>query len=317
MKGYILRRTLATIPVLIVVSIVVFSFLHLAGGDPVQHMLGESGDPELIERVRADLGLDRPLIVQYLDWVGNAVTGDLGRSIMPARLSVTGQILQRLPVTAELAVLSVLIAVAFGVPLGILTAANRRKWWEPVLSNLANFGVAVPTFLLALLLVFVFGLWLRWLPTSGYVPISDGLADNLRYMVLPAVSLGAFLSAFVMRITKASMVDTLDREWVHTAKAKGLPRRRIIGVHGLKMGSLPIVTIVGLELGQMLAGSVIIETVFALPGLGKLVIDAIYARDMPMVQGPILFMTVCFVIINLAVDLLYGYLDPRVRYGRR
>lgn len=317
MSGYLLRRLLATIPVLFVVSVVVFSFLHLAGGDPVERMLGESGDPELMARVRADLGLDRPLIVQYFSWAGDALRGDLGRSIMPARLEVSDQIMQRLPVTLELALLAMVIAVGLGVSTGILAAISRRTVWDPVLSNVANIGVAIPTFLLALLLIFVFGLWLGWLPTSGYVPPSEGIGTNLRYMVLPAVSLGVYQAAFVMRITRASMVEVLDREWVHTARAKGLPRRRVVGVHGLKMASLPITTIVGLEIGHMLAGSVIIETVFALPGLGKLVIDAIYAHDMPMVQGPILFMTVGFVVVNLAVDVLYGYLDPRIRYGRR
>lgn len=314
MTLYIAKRLLYTIPVVLIVSIMVFSLLHMAGGDPAAMMLGEQADPELLAQVRKDMGLDRPLYEQYWNWLSRAARGDLGRSIHPTRDYVSDLILQRLPVTLQLGLQAMLLSLIVGIPFGVMAGMKRGSRLDLLALNFSSLGISMPGFLLALILIFVFSLLLRWLPPSGYLPPLKDPIGNLRQMALPTVTMAAFLSAFVVRMTRSSVVDAMSQEFIVTARAKGLRELVVVRRHALKVALIPVVTIVGLQLGHVLGGSVIVEYIFALPGLGKLIIDAVYARDFPVVQGAILVMSVGFVLVNLAVDLIYGYLDPRIKY---
>lgn len=314
MTLYIAKRLLYTIPVVLIVSIMVFSLLHLAGGDPAALMLGEQADPELLAQVRQDMGLDRPLYEQYWNWLSRAARGDLGRSIHPTRDYVSDLILQRFPVTLQLGLQAMLLSLIVGIPFGVMAGMKRGSRLDLLALNFSSLGISMPGFLLALILIFVFSLLLRWLPASGYLPPLKDPIGNLRQMALPTVTMAAFLSAFVVRMTRSSVVDVMSQEFIVTARAKGLRELVVVRRHALKVALIPVLTIVGLQLGHVLGGSVIVEYIFALPGLGKLIIDAVYARDFPVVQGAILVMSVGFVLVNLAVDLIYGYLDPRIKY---
>lgn len=315
MLAFVGRRVLAIVPVILLVSALVFSLLHLSGEDPVEMMLGESGDPRLVAAVRSELGLDRPLYLQYFDWLTRVVSGDLGRSIQPARFNVSQLILQRLPVTLELSGLAMIASLCLGLPLGVIAAVKRRTWFDLPASIASVVGIALPDFVRGLLLIYVFALYLRWVPASGYVSPADDLGANLKSMALPAATLALYLSAFVMRVTRSSILDVLGQEYIRTARAKGLPERLVIVRHALKAGLIPIVTVVGLQLGYALGGAFVVETVFALPGVGRMTLDAIYARDLPVVQGGVLVTALGFILANFLVDLLYGYLDPRIRYA--
>jgi peptide/nickel transport system permease protein len=312
--AHIAKRLIYSIPVVLLVSIWAFSLLHLSGGDPAQMMLGEGADPVVIARVRADLGLDRPLHEQYWNWLSKAAQGDLGRSILPSRLRVGDAIMQRAPVTVQLGLMAMVVSLMIGIPAGILAGVKSGTRFDFIVSNLAVVGIAIPNFLLALLLILVFSLYLRVLPPSGYTPPAIDLAQNLRQMVLPSLTLGAFLMAFVMRITRASILEVMQRDFIRTGRSKGLSEKTIVLRHAVKPALMPVVTITGLQLGAVLGGSVIIESIFALPGLGKLTIDSIYARDFPMLQGSLLVLAIGFVLVNIAVDVSYTYLDPRIRY---
>lgn len=314
MTLYIAKRLLYTIPVVLIVSIMVFSLLHLAGGDPAALMLGEQADPELLAQVRQDMGLDRPLYEQYWNWLSRAARGDLGRSIHPTRDYVSDLILQRFPVTLQLGLQAMLLSLIVGIPFGVMAGMKRGSRLDLLALSFSSLGISMPGFLLALILIFVFSLLLRWLPASGYLPPLKDPIGNLRQMALPTVTMAAFLSAFVVRMTRSSVVDVMSQEFIVTARAKGLRELVVVRRHALKVALIPVLTIVGLQLGHVLGGSVIVEYIFALPGLGKLIIDAVYARDFPVVQGAILVMSVGFVLVNLAVDLIYGYLDPRIKY---
>lgn len=315
MASYIGRRLLYCIPVLLLVSIMAFSLLHLSGGDPAAMMLGDGADPAVIARVRSELGLDKPLYEQYWSWLSKAATGDLGRSILPSRLRVGDAIAQRAPVTLELGLLAMLLSLVIGLPVGVIAGVRAGSRFDVIASNIAVLGIAIPNFLLALVLILVVSLWLRWLPPSGYTPFVLDAGQNLRQMTLPAITLGAFLVAFIVRITRASLIEVMQREYIMTARAKGLTARWVVVRHAIRPALMPVVTIIGLQLGAVLGGSIIIEAIFALPGLGKLTIDAIYSRDFPMLQGSILVLSIGFVLVNIAVDVAYAYLDPRIRYG--
>lgn len=314
MADYILRRLLYLVPVMLLVTVLVFSLLHIAGGDPAALMLGVDATPSDIARVQRELGLDRPLYEQYLTWLGRAAQGDLGRSIQPVRYRVSDLILQGMPVTVQLALQALLLSLAIGIPLGVLAGRKRGSRLDLLALNISAWGISIPSFLLGLILIFLFSLALRWAPSMGYVPPLKDFISNLRYMILPTITLSTYLTAIVVRMTRSSVLEAMSQDFIITARAKGLRELLVVRRHALKVALIPVVTVVGLQFGHILGGSVVIEYIFALPGLGRLTIDAVYARDFPVVQGAVLVMSIGFVLVNLAVDLLYGYLDPRIKY---
>ena len=305
MIGFIQRRLLLAIPTVFAVSIAVFLMLHLIPGDPASIYLGENlATPERLERIRHEMGLDRPLHVQYLDFVGRALQGDLGRSLQNDR-PVALDIAERLPRTAELAAAAFLVSVVFGVSLGILSALRHNTWVDTLAMLVALVGVSMPIFWLGLLAILVFSIQLGWFPVTG----QQGIAS----LVLPATVLGIVSSATLARLVRSSMLEVLRQEYVTTARSKGLAQRVVIWRHAFKNALIPVVTVLGLEVGSLLSGAVITETVFARPGIGKLVVDSIQSKDFTVVQGTILLIAVTYVLVNLIVDVSYAFLDPRIR----
>ena len=314
MLRFVVARLLGTVPVLVLLSIGVFLMLHLTPGDPVQIMLGQDADPQSIAALRAELGLDQPLPIQYLRWAGNVLHADLGRSIRTHQ-PVTEAIISRLPVTIELSLISLLLSLAIGLPAGVLAATRRNTALDLASTGLALAGVSVPSFFLGILLILVFALWLRWLPPSGYTPLLQDPRLNVAQMCMPAVALGAALAGIVARLTRSSLLDVLGADYMRTARAKGLSESATVLRHGLKNALLPIVTVTGLQVGTLLGGAILVETIFALPGIGRLAVDSIFARDFPIVQGVVLLLALVRVLANLVADLLYGQLDPRIARG--
>ncbi len=323
-----------TVPILLGVSLLVFFMLHSAGGDPATLILGARADPESIADLRQELGLDRPLLVQYIEFLGGAVRGDFGRSYR-SNTPVITEIAARFPATIELAVAAMAIAVVAGVVFGTLAAVRRHSILDYVSSTVVLLGVSIPTFWLGLIMIIIFGLWLRWLPISGRVDPRLGADpslpfltltsllqgnwavanDALRHLILPALTLAAWPAAIVARMTRASLIESLGQDYVRTARGKGLPERLIVIGHAARNALLPVLTVVGLEFGTLLGGAVVTETIFSWPGLGLLTVAAIGARDYQMVQGVVVLLGVVFVLLNLLVDVLYAVLDPRIRYG--
>jgi peptide/nickel transport system permease protein len=330
---YALRRALTLIPVLIGVSIFVFSFIHLIPGDPALTMLGERATPEKVAEVRARLGLDQPVWKQYLIYMDRVLHGDLGVSIVRGE-PVTRDLLRRFPATVELATSAIVLAILFGVPIGIVSAVWRNSVVDSVSRVWALTGVSMPIFWLGVMLAWVFGVQLRWLPTgfrldsaTVYEPwtnfaVLDTLlqrnwavaGDALRHLVLPAVALATIPLAVIARMTRASMLEVLTRDYIRTAEAKGLPQPTVVLHHALRNALLPVMTVVGLQVGRLLAGAILTETIFSWPGIGLWVYDAIESRDYAIVQGASLFIAVIFVTVNLATDLLYAVADPRIKY---
>jgi peptide/nickel transport system permease protein len=309
----VLRRLLATIPVLLLVTGGVFALIHLTPGDPIDVMMAESVDASVKANLRAELGLDRPLYLQYAAWMGRILRGDLGRSIRN-REPVIENVGRRIRPSLQLAGLAMGISLVVATPIGILSAARRNTSVDRFGTSFALFGICMPNFLLALLLIFFFGVKLRWLPISGYTDPAEEFLPGLRSLVLPAVTLGLALAAVITRTLRSSMLDALSEDYVRTARAKGLTEWQVIRGHVLKNALIPVVTVLGLQLGTLIGGAVITEYVFALPGVGRLVVDAVFARDYPLVQGVVLLIAVGFILSNLLVDLLYGWIDPRIRY---
>jgi peptide/nickel transport system permease protein len=308
----VLHRLAATVPVLLLVTAGVFALLHLTPGDPIDTMMAESADPAVKAYLRKELGLDQPIHVQYARWMARVVRGDLGRSIRNGE-PVIENVSRRLRPSLQLALLAMTVSVLIAFPAGIVSAVRRNTAVDRAGTTFALFGICMPNFLLALLLIFVFGVTLRWLPISGYVdPLEEGW-DGLRSLVLPACTLGLALAAVITRTLRSSLLEALGEDYVRTARAKGLSEWGVIGGHVLKNAMIPVVTVLGLQLGTLIGGAVITEYVFALPGVGRLVVDAVFARDYPLVQGVILLIAVGFIVSNLLVDLLYGWLDPRIR----
>ena len=299
---------------LLLVSLIVFSLIHLTPGDPALTMLGEEATPQSVAALRVKLGLDQPIPVQYARWLGSVLHGDLGRSIR-SNQPVSAAILERLPVTLELALLALLVSLAIAMPVGIIAALRRNSFLDTISTVVALLGVSMPSFFLAILLVLLFGVVLRWLPPFGYQPISKGLAGNLLKMAMPACTLGTALAAIVMRQIRSSMLEVLDQDYIRTARAKGARERQVVRLHALKNALIPVVTVVGLQIGGLLGGAILIETIFAMPGVGRLLVDAIFQRDFPVVQGVVLFISVAYLTSNFAVDLIYAYLDPRIHYA--
>ncbi len=299
-------------PVLLLVTAGVFALLHLTPGDPIDTMMSESADATAKAHLRKELGLDQPIYVQYVRWMGRVLRGDLGRSIRNGE-PVIENVSRRIRPSLQLALLAMTISLLVAVPLGIVSAVRRNTAADRVGTTFALFGICMPNFLLALLLIFVFGVTLRWLPISGYVdPMEEGF-DGLRSLILPAVTLGLALGAVITRTLRSSLLDALAEDYVRTARAKGLSEWMVVRSHVLKNALIPVVTVLGLQLGTLIGGAVITEYVFALPGVGRLVVDAVFARDYPLVQGVILLIAIAFIVSNLLVDLLYGWIDPRIR----
>jgi peptide/nickel transport system permease protein len=309
----VLRRLAATVPVLLLVTAGVFALLHLTPGDPIEAMMAESADATAKASLRAELGLDRPLPVQYATWMGRLLRGDLGRSIRNGE-PVLENVGRRIRPSLQLALLAMAISLLIAFPVGIVSAVRRNTAVDRISTTLALFGICTPNFLLALLLIFLFGVTLRWLPISGYVDPAEELVDGLRSLALPAVTLGLALAAVVTRTLRSSMLEALTEDYVRTARAKGLSESVVIRGHVLRNALIPVVTVLGLQLGTLIGGAVITEYVFALPGVGRLVVDAVFARDYPLVQGVVLLIALAFIATNLLVDLLYGLIDPRLRH---
>jgi peptide/nickel transport system permease protein len=310
---YILRRLLAIIPVLLGISIVVFLLVHLVPGDVVAVMLGPSATPEAKEALRKLFGLDKPLVVQYLTWLGNVLQGDVGTSLRTGQPVMTS-IINRFGVTLELTGLAMLIALVIGIPAGLIGAIKQYSKTDYVVTTFALAGLSIPSFLLATLMILVFAIEWRILPPSGFVPFREDPVQNLKLMIMPSLALGLGAASYVTRITRSSVLETMRQDYIRTAYAKGLANSAVVIRHGLKNALIPIVTIIGIQLGYLLGGAVIIEAIFGVPGVGRLALDGINMRDYPVVQGTVLFITAVFVFINLAVDVLYAYLDPRIHY---
>ena len=304
---YIARRLLALIPILVGVAIVTFLAIHATPGDPVDQILADNANREAAENMRRQLGLNEPLPVQFARWFGGVVRGDFGRSLL-TNIPVRDEILDRFPATVQLAVAGLLVSVAIGVPLGLLAAVSRRRWVDSAIMVVALGGLSMPSCWLGLLLLLLFGVRLGWFPVLG--------GSGLRALVLPAFTLGFVNAAIIARLTRSSMLEVLRNEYVTTARAKGLAERVVILRHALRNALIPVITVIGIQFGNLLAGTVIIESVFARAGIGSLAIRAIQARDFPLVQGIVLFFAALYVLTSLVVDLVYGFLDPRIRLTR-
>jgi peptide/nickel transport system permease protein len=313
MLAYAIRRVLTAIPVMGIVALFVFSLLYVAPGDPAAIIAGDQAAPEDIEKIRASLGLDRPFLVRFAAWLWQVLHGDLGHSIF-TNLPVSEMIAQRLEPTVSLLVLSVVLSVAIAVPLGVVAAWQRGRTIDRALMVIAVLGFSAPVFVVAYVLAYLLASVLQWLPVQGYQPLSAGLWPFLRHLILPALALALAYVALIARVTRASMLDVLSQDYVRTAKAKGVMPRAILFRHALKNAAVPVITIVGIGVATLIGGAVVTETVFAIPGLGRLTVDAILHRDYPVIQGVVLLFSLAYVLINLAVDLLYTLFDPRIRY---
>jgi peptide/nickel transport system permease protein len=312
MTRYLGTRLISLVPILFGTSVVAFLLIRLVPGDPAVALLGMEADPRSLAALRQQLALDQPIVVQYVTWLGHILTGDFGRSIQGGR-AVFPLLIGALAPTALLSAAALVISLLIAIPAGIVAATHRNSGADYTASFLALCGLSLPSFWLGILLILVFSIYLPLFPASGYVsPLVDPIA-HLRHLVLPAVTLGAALAAATMRMTRATMLEVLRADYVRTARAKGLSQRRVIWGHALRNARIPIVTLLGIQLGQLLGGVVITETVFSWPGIGKLTVDAIFARDYPVVQGAVLLTAALFVLINLLTDLIYTVLDPRVR----
>jgi len=313
--GFILRRLLQLLPVLLIASTGIWAMIYAVPGDPVAVMVGANATPELIPEVRGRLGLDRPVHAQYLSWLTHALQGDLGLSIQN-REPVSRLIVQRIPATIQLALAATVVGLLLGVPVAVISALRPGGWLDRVLSGWSALALGVPTFWLGILLILLFAVNLRWLPAaSGYVSIFESPWQALRNIALPAATLGVYVSGIFARFLRASLLGELKADYVRTARSKGLPERDVIGRHVMRNALLPFVTIVGLMMATFIGGTVVTEAVFTYPGLGRLLIQAISTRDYPLIQGSILFILVVFVLMNLAVDVLYAYIDPRIDYA--
>jgi peptide/nickel transport system permease protein len=307
------QRLAQIVPTLILVSVLVFCLQQLMPGDPAVVLAGEErGDPKVLAQIRQELWLDRPLPVQYLHWVGNVVQGNLGYS-WRTRQPVSALIAQKLPVTAQLGVMAFLIAVAVGVPAGVVAAVKRNGAWDYVANAIGLAGLSMPNFWLGIMLILLLSVDLGWLPPSGYVPLTENVRQSLATTIMPAFVLGNAIAAILMRHTRSAMLSTLDQDYVRTARAKGLSKMRVVLRHAFRNALIPVVTLGALELGTLLSGAVLTEQVFSIPGFGKMVVDAVFNRDYPVVQGVVLVTAFLFILLNLLADILYVLIHPRLR----
>ena len=314
MTTYILRRLVLLLPVILVVGLVVFALVHLTPGDPAAVILGDRATAEDIERLRDQLGLNDPLPVQFVRWFGGVLRFDFGESIFLGE-PVTRALLDRVQPTVLLTLYALCVQIAIGVPAGVLAAVRHNSLLDRVLTVMAISGAAVPTFFLGILLILFFAVRLRWLPSGGYVPLTEDPLTHLKGMLLPAFALGFSSAGLLARLIRSSMLDVLREDYVRTAFAKGLPQRAVVIRHALRNALIPALTVVGTSVGALLGGAVVTETVFTIPGMGRLVVQSIARRDYPIIQGAIMTIAMTYVLVNLVVDLLYVYADPRVRLG--
>jgi peptide/nickel transport system permease protein len=304
-------RLLAMAPLLLALSMASFALVHVIPGDPALVMLGE-GDPQALAGLRKELGLDKPVHVRYLEWLGKVARGDLGQSLYN-KTRVSEELLWRMPTTLALVTLALVWSIAIGIPAGLLSAAFRGSWIDHAARLLTLVSLSLPSFWLGLMLIILFSLKLDLLPIVGYVPITESLWGALRFLILPSASLGTYLAALLTRLTRSSMLEVLGQDYVRTARAKGVRDTMVLMRHALRNALIPIVTVIGINVGILLGGSAVIETVFVLPGVGQLVVRSLYNRDLPVIQGLILYVAVIYVLVNLLVDILYTVLDPRLR----
>jgi len=312
-KTYVARRLLALVPVALVVATVAFVLIHLAPGDPASIIAGPDATAADVQRITQQLGLEEPFPVQLLHWYGRLLQGDLGDSIF-LRKPVTAAILDRVEPTLLLTVFAIVIAIAVGVPAGVLSARHHNTATDQTVMVAALLGVSIPNFLLGLLLIMCFSVWLGWFPVAGYTPLEDGILSTLRSLVLPALALGLVQSALIARIARSAMLDVLREQYITAGRAKGLGERAVVYKHALKNAMIPTITIIGISFAILVSGAVVVETVFNIPGLGRLIVSAVLRRDYPVVQGVVLCVAGVYMLINLAVDLSYLLIDPRVRY---
>jgi peptide/nickel transport system permease protein len=310
---FIARRLLATLPVLVIVAVLVFLLLRLTPGDPAAILAGDAASPDQIAHIRVSLGLDRPIIAQFGIWVSHLLHGDLGESFY-FKIKVTDLIAQRLEPTLALSAFTIVIAVLVAVPLGVVAAWRFGGWFDRALMGFSVLGFSVPVFVLAYLLIWLVSLKLGWLPVQGYKRLGDGFWPFLRHLILPSVTLSVIYIALIARVTRASVIEALGEDYIRTARAKGLPESRVLISHALANAAVPIVTVIGIGVALLIGGVVVTESVYAIPGLGRLTVDAVLARDFPTIQGVILFFSCVYVVVNLLVDLSYVFLDPRIRY---
>jgi len=316
-QRYILRRLAQLIPSLLLITFLVFALMHAIPGDPARMMLGagEQLDAKQLEIVRREYNLDRPLPVQYVLWLAKAASGDLGRSTTSQR-RVGAEVAMRAGITFQLGLFAWLIGICIAIPAGIVSAVHRGRWPDMLATMGAVGAVALPGFWLGIMMILLFGVTLGWLPTRGYVPLAVDPLESLRHMLLPAIALGITSSALVTRQMRSALLEVLAQDYIRTARAKGLARWAIVIGHALRNAMLPVITVMGLEIGRIFAGSVVIETLFGIPGMGRLMVQAVFTRDFPVVQGCVLVMATAVLVINFATDILYAVLDPRIRYDK-
>lgn len=313
MIQYTIRRLLALVPMWIAVSLLTFSIMYMIPGDPLVSILGPSASPEARARMIKSMHLDDPFWIRYWNWLSGALKGDLGESIFLGR-SVTRAIVERLPVTLSLGIGALVVALLLGLPSGIISALKRDSITDHVVMGMALAGMSTPEFLLGLLLIYVFAVGLGWFPVGGYVPLTQNLLEGLRRLIMPCFTLGFIWAALVARMTRAAMLDVLDADYIKTARAKGLAERFVIWRHALRVALIPVTTVIGFVVVLIVSGAFITEIVFSLPGMGNLVVNSVLKRDYPVVQGAMLFIATGTMLINLLIDLLYAYLDPRIKY---
>jgi peptide/nickel transport system permease protein len=314
MGEYVIRRLISMIPVLFIVSLISFGLLYVLPGDPAIAMLGEEiGNAETYDSLRRELGLDQPIWVQYGRWAGRLVQGDLGTSIRTGE-PVSSILLDRAPVSIYVGFAGMLVGIAIGLPAAIFSAVRPGSRLDISSTVLGLAGIAIPGFWLALILIYIFGVYLRWLPPSGYTPPGEDLGLSLKMLIMPAIVLGTSSAAVIMRQARSSLIEVMEQDYITVARAKGVLERRVIASHAMKNAMIPVFTIIGLQVGNLVSGAAIAETVFAIPGVGRAAVDAIFFRDYPVLQGAVLMLTLAVMLANLLTDLTYGYLDPRIRY---
>jgi peptide/nickel transport system permease protein len=313
MTQYVTRRVIAIVPVLFGISVLVFLLVHLIPGDVAQILLGTQATDQQIATLRRTFGLDRPLPVQYLDWISHLMTGDFGVSFRTSR-PVLPDLISRFGVTVQLTVVSMVVALAVAIPLGVASAANRGQKADAIARVVALLGLSIPNFWLGTMLILFVSLVLHWLPPVGFVSLLDNPWLGIQTLILPALALGTAVAAFIVRMVRSSLLEVLRQDFIRTARAKGLRDHTVLYSHALKNAFIPVLTVIGVQIGYLLGGAVIIESIFSLPGMGRFLLDSINNRDYSIVQGGVLFIALIFSVVNLAVDLVYGWLDPRIRY---
>ncbi|WP_207101638.1 ABC transporter permease [Paracoccus shandongensis] len=313
MTSYLIRRILSVIPVLFLVSIFVFLLLRLTPGDPAAIIAGDNATPETLARIREAMGLNEPLLTQYVKWMGGILQGDFGRSLISG-VPVLDMVAGRIGPSISLAVMTIVITILVAIPMGVIAAWKHRSWVDHLVMSFSVLGFSVPVFLVGYVLLLVFSVKLAWLPPQGYRPLTDGLGPFLERAILPSLTLASIYIALIARMTRAAMLDVLNEDYIRTARAKGVGERRLLFVHALKNAAVPIVTIVGAGFALLISGVVVTETIFNIPGIGRLTVDAVLARDYPVIQALILLTATLYVAVNLLIDLSYPLFDPRIRY---